>query len=112
MNEKFVILMQEMSELTEPECAKVCRVPHSCCSEEYCEMAIEFALEDGVVLTRTEHASLPLMGPKGCTALPHFRPMCTLHVCSIAGVGFKALDPVWTKKYFQLRAKITKMGII
>ena len=71
-------------------------------------MAEEGALGEGVVLEATKHAKLKFMGPTGCVVPPHFRPLCTLHVCSINGMGFKPGDAKWTKQYFGLRAKIER----
>lgn len=105
--EKLVVLYQKMADLTEPKCRE-CRAPWSCCSSEYCDAAIEMAAERGVVLASTGHPTLPLMGPKGCVAEPHLRPMCTLHVCSINGMGFDAKDSAFTKKYFALRDEIDR----
>lgn len=99
-------LFARMAELTAPVCRSTCRAPHSCCSAEYCDMAIDTAKADyGVDLPRTEHARLPLMGGNGCTAAPHFRPLCTLHVCSINGIGSSG-DVGWDRTYFRLRAQI------
>jgi hypothetical protein len=111
--EQLIKLWQEMSDLTQPECAKSCKIPQSCCSPEYCEAAIEFAQENyNVTLPRTAHPRLPLMSPTGCTAAPHFRPSCTLHTCDIAAFGHKfnrqthLADLEWTRKYFKLRDQI------
>jgi hypothetical protein len=104
---KLIQLYQEMADLTEPKCRQ-CRVPQSCCSAEYCAMAIEIATEHGVTLQVTTHDRLPLMGPTGCTAPPWTRPLCTFHVCSINNIGIDVKDPVFTKGYFKLREKIEK----
>lgn len=70
-------------------------------------MAITIAKEEwGVELTITEHPELPLMGPNGCTAAPHFRVLCTLHTCKINSLGFEPGDPKWTEAYFELREKL------
>ena len=98
-------LYRRMAALTAPKCASSCRLPHSCCSPEYCEMAIEEARSEGVELPRTEHPRLPLMGPKGCTADPHHRPLCTLHLCSISGIGSDP-EPGFDARYFDLRELI------
>ena len=105
LTEELEQLYKEMAELTLPKC-KECRVPLSCCSPEYCEMAIERAKKQGVLLERTDHPKLPLMGPDGCTAAPHHRPLCTLHVCSINSIGCDPKDPAWTRKYFDLRDQL------
>jgi len=106
MKTKTVQLFRDMSELTAPECAKSCRIPHSCCDDMYCEMAESLAAKHGVTLTRTTHPRLRFMGPNGCVVEPHFRPLCTLHTCAINSHGVKPGDHEWTKKYFELRDKI------
>lgn len=104
--DRLTNLYQRMYDLTEPECRQ-CRAPQSCCDSTACEMAIEYAKEEwGVELERTDHPTLPLMGPTGCTAAPHLRPLCTLHVCSIMGFGYKPNDEEWTNRYFELRERI------
>ena len=105
MGKNLEKLFHEMAELTLPECQS-CRVPLSCCSSEYCEIAADIAREKGVILLRTAHTTLPYMSPTGCTVPPHFRPLCTLHTCAINNHGFKPGDPVWTSKYFDLRNDI------
>ena len=107
MKPETVTLFREMSELTAPECAKNCKIPHSCCDDMYCGMAEEIALDQhGITLTRTSHPTLRFMGPNGCTVEPHLRPLCTLHTCAVNSHGFKPGDPEWTKRYFDLREKI------
>ena len=103
---KVIQLFKEMSDLTAPECATNCKLPHTCCDEMYCAMTEEYALEHGVKLERTNHPTLRFMGPQGCTVEPHLRPLCTLHTCAINGLGFKPGDPEWTEKYFKLREQI------
>ena len=88
-------LFNQMYQLTQKKCRN-CGV---CCSPEYCEMAIEMS---GGTLKPTGHPRLPLMGPKGCIAAPHLRPLCTLHLCSIASVGTSG-DAAWDTEYFDLR---------
>ena len=101
------VLYEQMYEHTKGECAN-CKVPHSCCSPEYCMMAEMQAQEDGVSLDeyRTNHDTLTFMGEGGCTLPPHFRPVCTVHTCEINGLGVKIDDPGWTDKYFELREQI------
>jgi hypothetical protein len=106
VNEELKHLYKEMAELTQPECANNCRCPMTCCSPEYCDMALERARQLGEVLEPTGHHRLPLMGPTGCVAAPHLRPNCTLHTCAVNNLGFKPGDPVWTKRYFKLRDAI------
>ena len=101
-------LFQQMSDLTAPECRDNCKLPYTCCSPEYCDMAEDLAVEHGQCLTHTGHPTLKFMGPTGCTVPPHFRPLCTLHTCAINGWGFKPGDPEWTTKYFDLRERIER----
>ncbi len=104
-------LLRKMADLTAPKCAGTggvgsCNPPHSCCSPEYCEMTLGYAKESwGVELQRTEHPRLPLMGPLGCIAEPHLRPLCTLHLCKINGLGCTG-DKKFDKAYFKLRDEI------
>lgn len=110
--ERIVRLYQQVAELTKPLCQGVvkhgCKVPYSCCSSEYCELAIEHAKErHGVQLERTQHPTLPLMGATGCTAEPHLRPLCTLHVCSLSRVTCGSMAT--TEVYFKLREEISEL---
>lgn len=99
-----------MSDLTAPECEKNCKLPHTCCSIEYCLITIDHAKKEwGVDLETTGNEKLPLMGPTGCTAAPHLRPICTVHTCDINNLGFKRGDPAWTEQYFKLRGKIEEL---
>ena len=107
--EQAVELFQKIADLTAPGCAGegpgACRVPHSCCSPEYCASTIEYAKEFwNVELKPTDHPKLPLMGPSGCIAAPHVRPMCAVHLCQINGLGFTK-DPEFNEQYFKLREK-------
>lgn len=111
MTNKQKDLFSKMADHTAPLCAGIgpgsCRVPHSCCDRMYCEDAISYAKEAGEVLKPSDFdPRLPLMGPHGCVAPPHLRPICTVHVCCINGAGFNAHDKAWTKRYFELRDKL------
>lgn len=106
--EELVSLYKEMYELTVTECAS-CRVPHSCCSPEYCDMAADIAHEQWDVdlePLRTGHPMLPFMGKSGCVVAPHLRPLCTLHTCDMNGLGYKRDNPEWTARYDALRNRI------
>lgn len=110
--EELVKAYQEMYEITEPECRTSCRCPQSCCSAEYCESTIAYALDAWqTVLTPTGHARFPLMGPTGCVAAPHLRPLCTMHTCDVSGLGGKRGDPEWTRRYLKLRAHIEVLSL-
>ena len=74
----------------------------------HCQMTIDHAYKDwGIRLPTTGH-QLPLMGPTGCTALPHLRPWCTLHQCQIQETG-STKDRSWDAKYFRLRNKLIRL---
>jgi hypothetical protein len=107
MDDILVQLYQKMADLTEPECGK-CRVPYSCCSLDYCAIALTNALEDGVQLHTPGYRSIPLLSATGCICPPQYRPLCTLHTCDINGYGFKPGDPKWTRTYFKLRIEIDR----
>jgi hypothetical protein len=108
----LIAAYKQMSELTAPLCGKCPRMQQAvnrCCDKRYCEMAIQIAKKDwGVTLKPTGHSIIPLMGPDGCTAEPHFRPLCTLHNCQINAFGY-TLNSKWDKKYFDLRSKINTL---
>lgn len=109
IKDKLISLYKEMYDLTLPEC-KSCRVPLSCCSPEYCEMAKGIAKNVwGVELQSTDHPKLPFMSPTGCIVPPHLRPNCTMHTCDINSLGFKKNNPVWTDRYFALREQIEQL---
>jgi len=96
-----ISLFQQLADLTAPKCRE-CRAPMSCCSSEYCEMALILAKEAETPLEPTGHPRLKLMGPNGCVAPPHLRPLCTFHLCSINNNGYDK-DAEFTKQYFELR---------
>lgn len=101
---EIIEAFQEMADLTRPKCGE-CRVPLSCCSPEYCVFTLNFAAEKSIELATTDHPTLPLMGKQGCTAPPHLRPLCTLHVCEwhyIKSVEF-------AEAYFDLRARLSQL---
>jgi hypothetical protein len=107
LRQRLVALYAELAAMTEPECAAHCARPHTCCDEKYCGFAMSFARENwGVELAPTWHATLPLMGPDGCTAAPHLRPICTAHTCDISDFGCKRGDSPWTARYFEIQDAI------
>ena len=104
-------LYQQMAEMTLPKCQE-CKVPFSCCSEEYCAIAEKSITEAGAVIPHQHHhPRLPYMGPNGCVVPPHLRPLCTMHTCNIASLGFErtgsTVDLEWTERYFDLRDLIS-----
>lgn len=101
-------LWTEMYEMTNAECKK-CRVPLSCCSPEYCEMVEQDSQAQGIVLQRTDHPTLPFMGPDGCIVPPHLRPICTVHTCDITSLGFHRSNPDWTERYWKLRYRLSDL---
>jgi hypothetical protein len=104
---------REMSELTKAKCGGdkcpgVGNRAYRCCDRMHCQMTIDHAYKDwGIRLPTTGH-QLPLMGPTGCTALPHLRPWCTLHQCQIQETG-STKDRGWDAKYFRLRNKLIRL---
>lgn len=109
LKQRLIDLYRQMADHTRPECAR-CLIPHSCCASEYCDQVIEYAkVKWGVELLPTGHPKLPLMGPKGCTAAPHLRPLCTVHTCAMNSIGSKPGDPKWTDEYFRLHDQIQQL---
>jgi hypothetical protein len=107
LDQKLKKLWAKMAALTRPRCSQDCKLPFSCCSVEYCLFAISYAKSSwGEELTTTRHPRLPLMGPDGCVAPPHTRPLCTVHVCEDTLMSLELEDRKWTKKYWSLRQKI------
>lgn len=114
--ERLIEAYAEMADHTRPTCMgeteKPCKLPMTCCDRSVCLLTIEQAKWDwDVTLPTTDHPDYPLMGPQGCTAPPHTRPMCTLHNCWIASFGFKPGDPAWTERYFELRKEISDLEL-
>jgi hypothetical protein len=116
MSEQLVQLYQNMADMTAPECAGVgpgsCRVPHSCCDEMACTITKQYAAEKGVTTLPEyppNHKGAFYLSETGCTVSPHLRPHCTLHTCSINGMGFKPGDAKWTEDYFELREEIEQL---
>lgn len=88
-----------VAEHTRAKCG-ACLAPYACCSTSQCESTIAFAKDTfGVDLPVTDHPKLPLMGPEGCTAAPHFRPICAVHVCEQHLAG----NTPWIDTYWDLR---------
>ena len=84
-DDELVAAYAEIAALSGAVCAQCADPPHPpyrCCSQLYCWVAREAALERwGVTLTRTHHEALPYMGAQGCTVAPHLRSLCSLAVC-------------------------------
>lgn len=113
--DKLIATYQEMADLTRPECgAKTCGQigPNRCCDPMYCKETIRYARRRwDTELIPTDHPKLSLMGPDGCTAPPHTRPICTIHTCEVNSIGCKKDDPVWTENYFALRHTIDQLEL-
>ena len=105
IRERLITAYKKMYELTEPECSHSCRVPRSCCSLEYCQMAQEIAREHWQTEI-TPFGNGMFLGDKGCVVPPHMRPLCTFHTCAVNSLGQKLGDPKWNRRYFRLRAVI------
>jgi len=112
LRQRLQALYAELSAATAGECAAACTRPQSCCASLYCGIAIDFARSHwDVELVPTWHRSLPLMGPDGCTAAPHLRPLCTAHTCAISDFGCKQGDAGWTARYFTLVDAIAALEV-
>lgn len=110
-NKELIELYEKMYQHTFLVCKGKCKLPLSCCSPEYCAVAYDCAKDEwDTELKLTNHKTLPLMGIDGCIASPHFRPMCTIHVCEINGMGFTK-DKKWDDIYFDLRERINELQV-
>lgn len=116
--EKLKNLYEEIATLTLKECSEDCRCPLSCCDKMYCELARNFAKETyNIDLKSPDNPITPnpknlifMSIDKGCIVPPYLRPNCSLHTCSINSLGWNPKKPKeWTKKYFEIRNKITKL---
>ena len=110
MNLKSIeITSRKMADFTNKICQSSCDNLGSCCSVEYCEIAISDGLQDGVEYKPTGD-KLPMFDPvkKVCIAAPHHRLMCTIHHCEIDAVGLLKGKPAETKMYFMLREKMNE----
>jgi hypothetical protein len=104
--QQLIDLYAQVAAHTLPEC-RACFRPHSCCDKLYCDIAVVVAKKHwDIDLPQTTHPTLPLMGPTGCTAAPHLRPMCSLHTCTMNSIGSKPGDPAWTQEYYRLHQAI------
>ena len=104
---------REMSELTKVKCGGdkcpgVGNRAYRCCDRVHREMTIDHAYKDWGIRSPTTGHQLPLMGPTGCTALPHLRLWCTLHQRQIQETG-STKDRGWDAKYFRLRNKLIRL---
>ena len=92
---------REDCRLSKPPCN------YYCCESRWCETAIHYAkVRWGVEIRRTKHPRFLLLGPKGCTAAPHLRPICTLHICWIGTYQNGDKGKKWAKTYFKIRDNI------
>jgi hypothetical protein len=110
-DDQLIVLYAAISKHALPVCSGEhehgCLIPYSCCSAPMCDLVIEQAKWDwNTELPRTGHPKLPLMREDGCTAPPHMRPLCAVHVCPIQSFGQHLKDPEWTKRYWELRHEI------
>jgi hypothetical protein len=105
----LIELYRRMAELTLPVCG-TCRTPYNCCHPAICLTVIDWAQSKwGVTLEPTGHERLPLMGPLGCIAEPHLRPVCAVHCCPMVEHGEKPGDMDWTRAYAELLAQIKEI---
>ncbi len=75
----------------------------------YCSIAEDWSKERGYPVPEKNPGKLPFMGSNGCVLPPHQRPLCSLHVCVINGLGYDPKDPKFTEDYFKLREEIESM---
>lgn len=94
---------RDIADLTMGHCKANCRIIGSCCSPEYCEMAVDIAHEVFNVTLVPGTGRIPLLDDAGkCMAEPHFRPLCSRHSCDINSLGVFKNDLPLTQRYFRL----------
>ncbi len=70
-------------------------------------MAIQIAKDEwGVDIQDTGNTKLPLIGPEGCIAPPHVRPLCAAHVCE-GTLMRQSLE--FQDEYFKIRDRISAL---
>lgn len=106
-------LYAEIAEVTWSHCAGACTLSprYGCCHELFCLIAQRMAKEMGTDLPHTGHPTLPMMGPNGCTAPPHFRPVCSKHWCvdNPTGRPHPQPPPEVKQRYQELREEISHL---
>lgn len=99
---------QKLGDLTFDHCKRTCKNLGSCCSTEYCLLAISRAEEFGVELKPADK-NIPLLIDGKCIAPPYLRPLCTMHSCDISSVAEFKNEPQLTEQYFDLRSLIDEL---
>ncbi|MET0465267.1 MAG: hypothetical protein ABW007_19050 [Chitinophagaceae bacterium] len=133
MTEKLINLYQDLADFTKPKCEachnQMCSrlkvdaatfKPNRCCDPHYCAIAKQSAIDfGGTPPEPTGHPTLPYMGEKGCIMPPHYRHLCTAHVCSMNSVGIiedpkgrMEPDEEATLKYFELTNAIDEEWLV
>ena len=99
----------ELAKITYDKCKATCKCLGSCCSNEYCDIAADYAAEKGVTLEPTGNKIRFLNSGGICIVPPEIRLFCTVHQCEINGLGYFKNDEKLTEKYFRLRDSITEL---
>ena len=102
-------IFDELAEITYGKCKATCKRLGSCCSNEYCDIAADYAAEKGATLEPTGNQIKFLNSGGNCIVPPEFRPFCTLQQCEISSLGFFKNDEKLTEKYFRLRNSIKEL---
>ena len=110
MENKLKSLYDELQKLTWYQCAKFCKTLDkikkvSCCSQEYCGIAKDYALMQGIDIPYVNDTGLPYQTEKGCAVPAHLRPMCSRHICD--HILFR--DAVFYEKYSELVDQINEI---
>lgn len=111
-------LLEKISKMTKRKCMENCRLlkelgadDNLCCSLFYCRLAKK-RMEEAAFELRPINpfpadiwdftAPLPYLDKqKSCIVPPHFRPLCSLHICD----SF-LLDEEFAEEYFRLRGEL------
>ncbi len=105
--DKYIELCSEMYSITRGICEKRCKKRGACCDRFFCEDAWTRANEAGTILPWHDGQPLPLLVDGECAAPPQFRPICTVHQCDIASLGYFKDSPMeLTDRYYDIRDEI------
>jgi hypothetical protein len=110
---KLIQLYRDIAEHTRSACKRTCKFEGRCvdCSDLYGAQAEQFMLTfwKEIPPQHTGSDRCRFLGADGCILAPHFRPICSIHHCSINSLGFLPGDPGWTKRYFRIRERVDQM---
>lgn len=112
MKERVCNSIRRIQALTAEKCQTCPGVGEfRCCDAVFCR-GVEAGLRAiGVSIPRTEHPTIPFMGPKGCVVPAEYRPGCSGYVCPSQLQGDRTFRREWRRlheRYWE-DPEVTKM---